>query len=231
MTVLALVRSPREGAARAVREGRLPDAVALVAAATAISILQVLRFAGEVTVEDVMFGRGPLIGTLLALLGRDLTSVVLYLFQRSWPALLAATALSPVFIWLLGATAIHAAARLAGHARPLTPMLAFVGVATGLTRPVADVAALAVGSRGPASGLAGVASTLALLWLGLLVWHGIRAHYEVADARAWTILVLAIALFYLAPLTLILLAVVAILAAAILLQYFPERSLLPPGSM
>ncbi len=229
MSLLALVRSPREGAAGVLRGGRLSGALALVAVATAISILQVLRFAGEVAVEDVMFGRGrsPLVGVLLALLGRDLTSVVLYLFQRSWPALLAVTALSPLFIWVLGATAVHAAARLAGQARPMRPMLVFVGVATGLTRPVADLAALALGTRGPAGAVVGIAGALALLWLGILVWHGIRAHYAVDPGRASTILVLAVALFYLAPVTLILLAVVAILAAAIVLEYFPQRSAVP----
>ena len=223
MTLIALARSPREGALRVVRDGRVVTSIALVAVATAISILHTLRFAGEVAVQDLMFGpeRSPIVGVLISAIGRDLTSVVLYLVERSWSAFLVVTAVSPVLFWILGATAIHASARLAGLRRPFLPILVLLGFATGLTRPLADLPALALGARGPGAALAGLAGTAALLWLGVLAWHGIRAHYGVAGGPALSILVVAIVLFYLAPLTLILLATVAILVAAIVLEYFP----------
>lgn len=222
-TILALARSPRRGAALVVREGSLPVAGVMVAAATVLSVIHTLRFASEVAVEEVMFGprRSPAVGVLLEALGRDMTSVVLHLFQSSWTALLAVGALAPILVWLLGATAVHAAARLNGIARPFLPVLVLFGYATGLTRPVADLATLAVGPRGPAAALPQIAGVAALVWLGLIVWHGIRAHYELPGGRALTLLVVAVVLFYLAPITLILLALIAILVAAVLLEYVP----------
>jgi len=222
-TIRALARSPREGSALVVREGRIGTAALMVAAATALSALHTLRFASEVAVEEVMFGprRSPAVGVLIEALGRDMTSVVLHLFQSSWGALLAVGALAPVFVWLLGATAVHAAARLNGIARPFLPMLVLFGYATGLTRPVADLAALVVGPRGPAEALAQLAGAASLVWLGLLVWHGIRAHYDLPGGRALTLLVVALVFFYLAPLTLILLTLIAILVAAVVLEYVP----------
>jgi hypothetical protein len=224
-TFLALARSPRDGALRVVHDGRLPMALLLVAFATVISTAHAIRYSSEVAVEDVVFGRerSPVIDALLATLGRDLTSVVVYLIQRAWDALLVASALSPALIWILGATAIHAAARLGGGSRPFLPMLVLVGYATGLTRPAADLAGLLFGSRGPLGTVAQVAATAALVWLGVLLWHGIRAHYGVAGGQAVTILVLAIVLFYLAPITLVLVAVTAVLVAAVVLEYFPVR--------
>lgn len=226
MTALvALARSPRDGAVRVVRDGRLASAILLIVAATVISSAHAARYASEVAVEDVVFGRdrSPVIDALLATLGRDLTSVVVYVVERAWEALLVATALSPLLIWILGATAIHAAARLAGISRPFMPMLVLVGHATGLTRPAADIAALALGSRGAGAAVAQLVGSAALVWLALLLWHGVRAHYEVAGGRALTILVVALVLFYLVPLTLVLVAVIAVLVAAIVLEYFPAR--------
>lgn len=224
-SLLALARSPAEGAARVLRDGGLGAAFLLVAVATAISIAHTLRFAGEVSVQDVMFGptRSPAVTALLSTLGRQLTSVVLYLFESAWSALLVVSALAPFLIWALGSTAIHAAARLAGVQRPFLPMLVFFGHATALSRPVADLAGLAFGSRGAGAGIAQIAGTAGLLWLGFLAWHGIRAHYEVPGGRALTILVVAVVLFYLAPLTLVLVALAAILIAAVVLEYFPAR--------
>jgi len=226
MTVLvALARSPREGAEMVLRGGRLPSTLLLIAVATAISIVHTLRFASEVSVEDVMFGpqRSPLIGTLLSTLGVQMTSIVLYLVQRSWDALLVVTALAPILLWLLGATAVHAAARLAGIRRPFMPMLVLLGHATGVTRPLADLAGIVLGSRGMGASLAQLVGGVALIWLGVLAWHGIRAHYGVTGGQALTILVVAVVLFYLAPLTVILVAVAAILVSAIVLEYVPAR--------
>ena len=207
------------------RDGRLSAASVLVAVATAISTLHALRTASEVRVEDLVFGpeRSPLIDALLGTIGRDLTSVVVYLFQSAWDALLVATALSPVLIWVLGATAIHAAARLYGIRRPMGPMFVFVGHATGLTRPAADVAGLIFGSRGAGASVAQLIGTAALVWLGVLLFSGIAVHYGLTSGRSLTVLVLALVLFYLIPLTLILLAVIAVLVAAVVLEYFPAR--------
>lgn len=223
--ILALARSPREGAAIVLRDGRLAGAVLLVAAATVLSVLHTLRFASEVSVQDVMFGpqRSPAVTALLETLGKEMTSVVLYLVESSWNALLVVSALAPVLVWLLGATAIHASGRLAGNARPFLPMLVLFGHATGLTRPVADLAALVFGPRGAGGGIAQLAGTAAIVWLGVLAFHGIRAHYGVPDGRALSILLVAIVFFYLAPLTLILVALVAILVAAVVLEYVPAR--------
>ncbi len=223
--LLRLARSPRAGAAAVVQGGGLLPATLLVAAATVIAGAHAARFASEVSVEDIAFGpdRSPLISTLLATLGRDLTSVVVYVIERAWDSLLVATALAPLLIWILGATAIHAAARLGGAPQRFRPILVLVGHATGLTRPAADLAGLAFGSRGAGAALAQAVGTLAVVWLGVLLWQGIRTHYGVSGGKALTILLVALALFYLAPLTAILLAVIAVLAAAVVLEYFPAR--------
>ncbi|MGH2377735.1 MAG: YIP1 family protein [Candidatus Limnocylindria bacterium] len=221
--VLALLRSPRSGAARVLREGRLGVALLLVAAATTLSVLNTLRFASEVAVEEVMFGpgRSPAVDALLASLGRDMTAVVLHLFQSSWTALLAVGAVSPVLVWLLGATAVHAAARLNGLRQPFRPMLVLFGYAVGLTSPIALLAALVAGPHAAGTALPQLAGLLYLGWLGLLAWWGTRTHYGLSGGRALTLLAVALAFFYLAPLTLILLALAAILIAAVVLEYVP----------
>jgi multisubunit Na+/H+ antiporter MnhE subunit len=219
---LELVRAPRSGVAHALEHGRLSAAAASVGLATVVAAANVARFSADVRVQDVMFGpeRSPLVGTLLSLLGRDLTSVVLHLVEQSWVALLVVTALGPLWIWLLGASAIHAAARLAGGGRPFRPMFVLVGLATGLSRIASDAAALAVGPRGPGAAVTQIVGVVALVWLGVIVLRGIERHYVVATARALTILALALVLFYVVPLVLIVAAVVAILVAAVALNYF-----------
>lgn len=196
---------------------------ALVAAATAIAALNAPRVATEVPAEEIMFGdrRSPAVDVLLRALGRELAAIVLHLYERARAGILVASALGPLFIRLLGATAIHAAARPNGVARPLLPMFVLHGHATGLMRPVADGIALAAGPRGPAATLAGLAGSLALLWLGVIVWQGIRAYYGVTGGKAPTILAVALVLFYVAPLALILAAVIAIIVAAFALGCVP----------
>ncbi len=221
--VLELVRSPGRGAELVLERGRLPAAAVAVGIATAIAAASVGRFAAEVSVQEVMFGpgRSPLVGVLLSVLGRGLTIVVLHLVEQSWAALLIVSALGPMWIWLLGAGAIHAAARLAGGGRPFRPILVLVGIATGMTRAVADAVALVAGDRGPGAAVAQVAGLLALGWLGLIALRGIQSHYRVDATRAFTILALAVVLFYLVPLVLIAAAVVAIVVAAVVLKYVP----------
>lgn len=220
---LALLTSPRTAAGLVLREGRLVVAVLLVALATALSVLNTLLFASEVAVEEVMFGpgRSPAVGMLLELLGRDMTSVVLYLFQSSWTALLAVGAVAPALVWILGSTAVHAAARLNGIRRPFLPMLVLFGYAVGVTRPAADLAALTTGQQGAAAALTQLIGIVTTVWLGVIAWHGVRAHYDLPGGRALTLLVVALVFFYLVPITLILLALVAILVAAVVLEYVP----------
>jgi len=171
-----------------------------------------------------MFGpaRSPLVGALLDALGVGLTSAVLYLFQASWAALIVATALSPIWFWLLGSSAVHAAARLTEVSRPYRPMLVLFAYATALTRIPADLVAALLPPRGPGAQLAQLAGLAAAVWLGWLVWRAIQRHYGTSGQRAVTILALAIVLFYVAPLLLIVLAALSIIVAAILLEYFPD---------
>ncbi len=221
--LLLLARDPRAGVPAVLATRRLTRAVALVAVATALATLNALRFASQVSVQDVMFGdtRSAAVGLLLGALGRDLTAIVLHLLERAWDGIIVASALGPLFIWLLGATAIHTSARMNGVARPLAPMLVLHGYATGLMRPVADGAALLLGARGVGAAVAQLIGALAIVWLGVIVWRGIQAYYGVAGGRALTILVFAVVLFYLVPLVLIVTAVVAILVSAIVLEYVP----------
>ncbi len=222
---ILLVRSPSAAAAAALDRGRLFFAALAVGVATIVAAANVARSAAETSVQDVMFGPGrtPLIDTLLSLLGRDLTAVVLHLVERSWSAVLIVTALGPLWLWLLGASAIHAAARLAGDGRPFRPILVMFGIATGVTRASADLVALAAGGRGAGAAVAEVVGIASLVWLGAVSLRGIERHYSVDERRAVTILALAIGLFYLVPLALIVLAVIAILVAALALDYFPAR--------
>jgi hypothetical protein len=223
--LLLLARDPRAGVPAILATGRVRTALALVVVAEVLAGLNALRFASEVRVQDVMFGetRSPAVGILLGALGRDLTAFVLLLLERAWDGIIVAGALGPLFIWLLGASAIHAAARLNGVARPIRPMFVLHGYATGLMRPVADGAALLLGTRGAGAAAAQLVGALAVVWLGVIVWRGIRAYYGVGGGRGLTILVVALVLFYLVPLALIVAAVVAILISAIVLEYVPAR--------
>lgn len=201
--------------------GRLGIALLLVAAATAVSAANAQRIATEVSIQEMMFGerRSPLVDLLIAQLGRDLTSVVLHLVESSWGALLVAAALGPFLIWILGATAVHAAARLIGRPGPFTPILILTGYATAVTRIPADLAAVLLSRQLPQ--IAGIVSTLATLWFAYLVWSAIRIHYGTAGGQALVILAVALVFFYLVPSLLVIVAIVAILVAAVLLDFFP----------
>lgn len=195
-------------------------ALALVVVATAVAAASAARFAADVPVASILYGptRSPAVAALIETLGRDRAAIVGYLIERSWAAVIVVTAFSPLLLWLLGATAVHAAARLDGRRRPFRPLLVLLGQATALTRIPADAAAALLGGGAPAAQLAGIAS---LAWLGLIAWRGIEAHYTLAPGRALVVLAIAVGLFYLVPLVLIVAAVVAILVAAIVLDYVP----------
>lgn len=190
-------------------------AAALVITATLVATLASLRQAMLVPFEQLAYGEGrsPLIDTLLASLGRDRTAVVVYLLERSWQPALAVSALGPLLLWILGSTAVHAAARMRGAVARLMPLLVLSGYAVAAARIPADLAAMT------APPLAGPIGLLSTIGLGLLAWLALRRHYGFARGRAFTTLLVAILFFYLAPLVLIFLSVIAILIAAIVLDY------------
>src|SRR3990170_1268620 len=127
--ILALARSPSAGAPVVLARGRLLSAVLLVLAATLVSALGAVRLSGETYLDDFFFGatRHPVISAMLQTLGTDRTAVVIYLVQRSFDAILVATAVTPIFVWLLGSSAVQASARLAGIRLAYLPLLILFG--------------------------------------------------------------------------------------------------------
>lgn len=221
--LLQLGRSPRIGAAAVLLSGRLRTAVILVAIATAIATANAIRVAADVPIAAVLYGdqRSSAVTALIDVLGRERTAVVLYLVERSWDAVLILTAVAPAFYWLLGSTAVHAAARPQARARPYRPMLVLLGYAVPLTRIPADLAGLLLGSGRGAGALAELIGTLSLILLGVIAWRGIQAHYGLARGPALRILLVAVVLFYVVPFAVIVLAVVGLVLAAIVLGYVP----------
>ena len=218
--MIALARSPGRGVAAVLAGGRFAVALAGVAVASALASIASTRFAGEVPLQDVVFGprRSPLVGALIDALGVDLTATLVYTLERSFGLLVLATAFTPVLIWLLGATAVHAAARLRGSRAPFGPYLVLFGYATALSRiPAEGAAALFGGEAGALVQLVGLAS---LAWLAWVAWRGITLHYGAPGERALTILIVAVVLFYLVPLVLIVAAATAVVVAALALGYF-----------
>lgn len=221
--LLALARSPSAGAPIVLARGRLLSAVLLVLAATCVSALGAVRMSGETLVDDLFLGatRHPLVTAMLQTIGTERTAVVIYLVQRSFDAVLVATAVTPVFVWLLGSSAVQASARLAGIRRPYLPLLVFFGYAAALTLIPANAATLALGT-GPAVGsqIAQLIGLACLVWLGVIAYRGVRAYYAVDPRHATRILVVALVLFYLVPLMVIVGAAISIIVAAVMLGYF-----------
>lgn len=224
--LLWLARSPRRGAEAVLTRGTLPVAVVLVLAATAVAAVNAARFAADVPVSSVLFGdsRSPAIAALIDSLGRDRAAIVAYLIEQSWTAVVVVTALSPLLVWLLGATAVQGAARLDGARRPFRPILVLFGYAIALTRIPADGAAALLGS-GQAAGaqVAQLIGTAGLIWLAIIAWRAIEFHYGLPQRRALIVLLIAIVVFYLVPLVLIVGSVVVLIVAAIVLEYVPGR--------
>lgn len=218
-----LARSPRRGAAAVLARGSGLVALVLMAITTAASALVASRIAAEVNVNDLFFGptREPIVQLAIEQLGPERTAVVIYLVQRSFEAVVVAIAISPLFVWLLGSSAVHASARLAGITRPYRPLLVLFAYATALALLPANAASLALGvGQAPGARFASAIGYACLIWLGVIVFHAIESHYGVARDRAVRILAIAIVLFYLVPLVLIVLAAVAIIVAAVVLEYF-----------
>jgi hypothetical protein len=221
--LLALARSPSAGAPIVLARGRLLSAVLLVLAATLVSALGAVRLSGETYLDDLFFGatRHPVVSAMLQTLGTERTAVVIYLVQRSFDAILVATAVTPIFVWLLGSSAVQASARLAGIRRPYLPLLVFFGYAAALTLIPANAASLALGTRATIGAqVAQLIGLACLVWLGVIVYRGVRAYYEIDQTLATRVLVVALVLFYLVPLILIVAAGVSIIVAAVILGYF-----------
>ncbi|HYK97118.1 MAG TPA: hypothetical protein VEU77_01875 [Candidatus Acidoferrales bacterium] len=198
-------------------------ALVVMAIATLTSTLVAAQVGVQTDVNDLFFAgtRAPFVQAMIDALGPQRTAVVLYLVQRSFDAIVIATAFSPLFYWLLGSTAVHASARLAGLSRPFIPVFYLFAYATALTNVPANVAALVLGvGKGVGPSIATLISYLCLAWLLLIAHRGIQMLYGVTGERAVRILIVAVVVFYLVPLVLIVGAAVAIIVAAVVLQYF-----------
>lgn len=221
--IAVLIRSPRSGVERILARPSAVAAFFLMALACVTSSLVAARIGTEVDTNELFFAgtREPFVQVMINALGPQRTAVVLYLIQRSFDAVVIATALAPLFYWLLGSTAIHASARLAGRRSSYAPLLLFFAYATAVTIVPANLATLALGvGRGVGSQLASAVSLVFLGWLLFIAYHAIRAHYAVDRDTATRILVVAVVVFYLVPLVLIVGAAVAIIVAAVVLEYF-----------
>jgi hypothetical protein len=222
--LLALLRSPKRGAAAVLASGRLSIAVGLVLAATAVAAVSAARYAADVPASSLLYGntRSPLVTALIDALGRERAAIIGYLIEQVWTAVVVVTAFSPLLVWILGSTAVHAAARLDGTRRPFLPMFVLFGYATALTRMPADGAGALLGSgRAAGAPLASIVGTACLVWLAVIAWRAIQIHYGLPAQRAAIVFAIAVILFYVVPLALIIAAFVAILIAAIVLDYVP----------
>ena len=218
------LRWPRRFAAAVLARGSAAYALGAIAVALAFSTAAAYRFAATTRFEDVVFGptRSEVITALLATFGVERTSVILYLVQRSFDAVVIASALTPLFIWLLGSSAVHAAARLRGvHGRAYWPMLVLFAYAELVYQVPTSTAAVVFGvAQGPGASVSNAIGVAMLVWLGAVVYHGIEQHYGARGGDALAIFLIAAVLFYVLPGLLILGAFVAIVVAAAVLEYF-----------
>lgn len=196
--------------------------LACVALAMVFSTLSAYRLSQTVHIDDIVFGptRSAIVDALLLAIGVERTAVLVYVLQRSFDALVVATALTPIFLWLLGSSAIHAAARFRGvRGRRYRPLLVLFGYAELVYQAPTSLAGIAF-SGGPLAGIADVVSLLMLVWLALVVYRGIQLHYGVPGDEARWIFFLGGFAFYFLPLILIAILLVAVVVAAAILEYF-----------
>jgi hypothetical protein len=196
--------------------------LACVPIAMVFSMLSAYRLSQTVHVDDIVFGptRSAIVDTLLLAIGVERTAVLVYVLQRSFDALVVAAALTPIFLWLLGSSAIHAAARFRGvRGRPYRPLLVLFGYAELVYQLPTSLAGI-VFAGGPFTPLADVISVVMLVWLAFVVQRAIELHYGVPGDQAFAIFILGGLAFYLLPLILIGILLVAIVVAAAILQYF-----------
>ncbi len=217
-----LVLHPRGSAEAVLAEGNLLAGFLAIAVACIVAALNTTRFATLTSVSDLAYGpqRAPLVTALLDQLGTARTAVVLYLVEQAWTAALVVTAVGPLLVWLLGATAVHAAARVASVGRPFRRFSIFAAYATAVALVPSSLATLLLEGdpRSPLASLGRLAGLTLLVWLGSLYYRGIQAYYRVSASRSLVILAVAVTLFYLVPLLLIAVAVIAIVAAAVVLD-------------
>jgi hypothetical protein len=221
--LVLLARSPRAGVAAVLARPSALLAFGLMVLASFISTFAAVKIGNETDVNALFFAgtREPVVQAMIDAIGADRTAVVLYLVQRTFDAIVFATAISPLFYWLLGSSAIHASARLAGVRRPYWPLLVLFAYATALTLIPANLATLLLGTgRSQGAALAGAIGTICVGWLLLIAFRAVRAHYGVDRDRAVRIIIVAVVFFYLLPLILIVAAAVSIIVAAVILEYF-----------
>jgi hypothetical protein len=212
---------PRAFAAWALHAGTFWG-LACIPIAMAFSTLGAYRLAQTVHVDDIVFGptRSAIIDALLLAIGVERTAVLVYVLQRSFDALVLAAALTPIFLWLLGSSAIHAAARFRGlRGRPYRPLLVLFALATLVYQLPTSLAGI-VFAGGPLAAIVDVVGTVMLVWFAVVVYRAIELHYGVAGDQAVAIFILGGLAFYLLPLILIGILLVAIVVAAAILQYF-----------
>ncbi len=196
--------------------------LACVPLAMVLSTLSAYRLSQTVHVDDIVFGptRSAIVDTLLLAIGVERTAVLVYVLQRSFDTLVIAAALTPIFLWLLGSSAIHAAARIRGlRGRPYRPLLVLFGFAELVYQAPTSLAGI-VFAGSPFTAIADVISVVMLVWLALVVYRAIELHYGVSGDQALAIFILGALAFYLLPLILIGILLVAIVVAAAILQYF-----------
>jgi hypothetical protein len=196
--------------------------LACVPIAMVFSTLSAYRLSQTVRVDDIVFGptRSAIVDALLLAIGVERTAVLVYVLQRSFDALVVAAALTPIFLWLLGSSAIHAAARIRGlRGRPYLPLLVLFGYAEFVYQVPTSLAGIAF-AGGPLTPLADVVSVVMLVWLAFVVHRAIELHYGVSGDQALAIFIIGGLAFYLLPLILIGILLVAIVVAAAILQYF-----------
>jgi hypothetical protein len=196
--------------------------LACVPLAMVFSTLSAYRLSQTVHVDDIVFGptRSAIVDTLLVAIGVERTAVLVYVLQRSFDALVVAAALTPIFLWLLGSSAIHAAARFRGvRGRPYLPLLVLFGYAELVYQLPTSLAGIAFAGS-PLTGLADAVSVVMLVWFALVVHRAIALHYGVQGDQALAIFLIGALVFYLLPLILIAVLLVGIVVAAAILQYF-----------
>jgi len=196
--------------------------LACVPIAMAFSTLSAYHLSQTVHVDDIVFGptRSAIVDALLLAIGVERTAVLVYVLQRSFDALVVAAALTPIFLWLLGSSAIHAAARFRGvRGRPYLPLLVLFGYAELVYQAPTSLAGIAF-AGGQFAVIADVVSGVMLVWFALVVHRAIEQHYGVPGDQALAILLLGGLAFYLLPLLLIAVLLVAIVVAAAILRYF-----------
>src|SRR5207245_6540835 len=164
--------------------------------------------------------RSSIVDTLLVAIGVARTAVLVYVLQRSFDALVVAAAITPIFLWLLGSSAIHAAARFRGvRGRPYLPLLVLFGYAELVYQAPTSLAGI-VFAGGPFTGIADAVSVVMLVWFALVVHRAITLHYGVSGVHALAFFLIVVLRFYLLSVIFIVVLLVSIVVAAAILQYF-----------